>query len=312
MFGIASFVVPSSAIPSHAMLPPGVALAVAAALAFGGYLVAYKRAFADLPATVYVAANEAAALGWYAVIAAVTWPTGEPLVPPGTGLRDGLLVAGVGLAAGAATLVSIRAFKLGEVSYVAPLNKLVPVFVLPLELLVLAERLGPLQVVGVLVATAAIYVANYEGGGALAPFRRAAGYTPARLALGGAVLFAVADVGTRAALSTTALVPQAVALATLVGVTLVSLPFAASRLPESGLRESLPGLVALAAVFAVAIHLAVLAFDAAPASVVSPVVNTQAVVAVVLGGLLLGERGLGRRLLAALLAVAGVALIAAG
>ncbi|WP_254821190.1 EamA family transporter [Haloglomus halophilum] len=293
-------------------LPAGVALAVAAALAFGAYLFGYKLAFAHLPATVYVAANELVALGWYALIAAATWPTGEPLVPLGFGLRDGLLITGVGLAAGAATLVSVRAFKLGEVSYVAPLNKLVPAFVLPLELLLLSERLAPLQLGGVLVATAAIYVANYEGGGLLAPFRRAAAYTPARLALAGAVLFAVADVGTRAALSTTDLVPQAVALATFVGVTAVSLPLAVPRARVDALRESLPELVALAALFAVAVHLTVLAFDAAPASVVSPVVNTQAVVAVVLGGLLLREKGFGRRLLAAVLAVVGVALIAVG
>lgn len=293
-------------------LPAGVALAVAAALAFGAYLFGYKLAVAHLPATVYVAANELAALGWYTLIAAATWPAGEPLVPPGFGLRDGLLITGVGFAAGAATLVSVRAFKLGEVSYVAPLNKLVPVFVLPLELVLLSERLGPLQLGGVLVATAAIYVANYEGGGLLAPFRRAAAYTPARLALAGAVLFAVADVGTRAALSTTALTPQAVALATFVGVTVVSLPLALPRARVDDLREALPELVALAALFAVAVHLTVLAFDAAPASVVSPVVNTQAVVAVVLGGVLLGERGFGRRLLAAALAVAGVALIAVG
>jgi drug/metabolite transporter (DMT)-like permease len=293
-------------------LPAGIALAVGAALAFGVYLFAYKRAFADLPATVYVAANEVVALGWYAGIAAVTWPAGEPLVPPGFGLRGAVLVVGVGVAAGAASLVSIRAFKLGEVSYVAPLNNRGPLFVLPLELVLLGERLGPLAVGGVLVATAAIYVANYEGGGALAPFRRAAGYTPARLALAGAVLFAVADVGTRAVLSTTGLVPQAAALATLVGVSLVALPVAAPRVRGSGLRDVLPELVGLAGLFALAVHLTTLAFDAAPASVVSPVVNTQAVVAVVLGGLLLGERGFGRRLLAALLAVAGVALIAAG
>lgn len=295
-----------------AALPAGIGLAVGAALAFGVYLFGYKRAFSHLPATVYVAANEVAALGWYVLLAAATWPAGEPLVPAGFGLRDALLVAGVGVAAGAATLVSVRAFKLGEVSYVAPLNKLVPAFVLPLELVLLSETLGPLQVAGVAVATAAIYVANYEGGGLLAPFRRAAGYTPARLALAGAVLFAVADVGTRAALSTTDLTPQAVALATLVGVTVVALPFAVPRARGSGLRESLPEIVALAALFAVAVHLVVLAFDAAPASVVSPVVNTQAVVAVVLGGVFLRERGLGRRLLAAVLAVAGVALIAAG
>lgn len=302
----------SGLFPTPAALPAGVALAVAAALAFGGYLFAYKRAFAHLPATVYVAANEVAALGWYAVVAAATWPAGEPLLPAGFGLRGWALLAGVGLAAAAATLVSVRAFKLGDVSYVAPLNKLAPAFVLPLELAFLGEHLGTLQVGGVLVATVAIYVANYEGGGPLAPFRRAAAYTPARLALAGAVLFAVADVVTRAALSTTALVPQTVALATFVGVSAVSLPLAAPRLRDSGLRDALPGVVALGALFAVAVHLTVLAFDAAPASVVSPVVNTQAVVAVVLGGLLLRERGFARRLLAALLAVAGVALIAAG
>jgi drug/metabolite transporter (DMT)-like permease len=293
-------------------LPAGVGLGLAAALAFGGYLFAYKRSFAGLPATVYVAANELVALGWYAVIAAATWPTGEPLVPPGFGTREWLLLAGTTLAAGLAALVSIRAFKLGEVSYVAPLNKLVPAFVLPLELALLDERLAPLQVGGIVVVTVAIYVANYEGGGLLAPFRRAAGYTPARLALGGAVLFAVADVGTRAVLSTTDLVPQALALATFVGVSAVAIPFAVPRFDPDGLRGSLPELAGLAALFAVGIHLTILAFDAAPASVVSPVVNTQAVVAVVLGGVLLRERGFGRRLLAALLAVAGVAFIAAG
>jgi drug/metabolite transporter (DMT)-like permease len=293
-------------------LPAGVGLGLAAALAFGGYLFAYKRSFAGLPATVYVAANELVALGWYAVIAAATWPTGEPLVPPGFGTREWLLLAGTTLAAGLAALVSIRAFKLGEVSYVAPLNKLVPAFVLPLELALLDDRLAPLQVGGIVVVTVAIYVANYEGGGLLAPFRRAAGYTPARLALGGAVLFAVADVGTRAVLSTTDLVPQALALATFVGVSAVAIPFAVPRFDPDGLRGSLPELAGLAALFAVGIHLTILAFDAAPASVVSPVVNTQAVVAVVLGGVLLRERGFGRRLLAALLAVAGVAFIAAG
>jgi drug/metabolite transporter (DMT)-like permease len=295
-----------------ASLPPGVGLAIAAALAFGGYLYLYKRWFTGLPATVYVAANEACGLCWYVGIAAVTWPAGRPLVPAGLGGRDWLLVAGVGLAAGAASLVSIRAFKLGDVSYVAPLNKLVPAFVLPLEVALLDERLAGLQVAGVLVATAAIYAANYEGGGVLAPFRRAADYGPARLALAGAVLFACADVATRAALSTTDLAPQAVALATFVGVTLFALPLAAPRLGESDLRAHLPGLAALSGLFALAIHLTTLAFAAAPASVVSPIVNTQAVVAVVLGGLLLGEQGFGRRLVAALLAVAGVALVAVG
>ncbi|HMB51273.1 MAG TPA: EamA family transporter [Natronoarchaeum rubrum] len=49
-----------------------------------------------------------------------------------------------------------------------------------------------------------------------------------------------------------------------------------------------------------------------PASVVSPVVNTQAVVAVVLGSLLLGESHVRTRLAAAGLAVGGIVLITLG
>jgi len=37
-------------------------------------------------------------------------------------------------------------------------------FVLPMEVLLLGEVLAPVQVAGVVVATAAVYVANYEPG----------------------------------------------------------------------------------------------------------------------------------------------------
>uniref|UniRef100_UPI0037429688 EamA family transporter n=1 Tax=Halonotius aquaticus TaxID=2216978 RepID=UPI0037429688 len=55
-----------------------------------------------------------------------------------------------------------------------------------------------------------------------------------------------------------------------------------------------------------------MAFVALPASVVSPVVNTQAVIAVVLGSLLLGEPHPRLRLLAGGLAVVGVVLVSIG
>jgi drug/metabolite transporter (DMT)-like permease len=57
-------------------------------------------------------------------------------------------------------------------------------------------------------------------------------------------------------------------------------------------------------------HVTSLAFTALPASVASPIINTQAVVAVVLGGIVLRESAFGARLLAAGLPVAGVALVA--
>jgi drug/metabolite transporter (DMT)-like permease len=290
----------------------GVLTSIAAAVIFGVYLFVYKRSFDSLPSSVYVATVETAGLAWYGVIAAVTWPAGEPLVPPSLGTGDVAVLVAVCLAIAGANLVSIRAFKLGDVSYVAPLNKLAPAFVLPIEVVLLAASPGPLQTGGLVLAVVAIYVANYEGGGLATPFRRAASYTPARLALVGAVLFALSDVGVRALLSETDLTPQAVALATFAGVALTAIPVAARRVRFDRLRPAVPGITALAAFFAVAVHLKTVSFEVAAASIVSPIVNTQAVIAVLLGGILLREPGLSRRLVAATLAVAGVGLIAVG
>jgi len=294
------------------VLSAGVGSAIGAALVFGVYLFVYKRSFAHLPSTVFVAASNTIALGWYVAIAALTWPAGHSAVPTDATLADGALLVVVCLVVAAANLVSVHAFKLGDVSYVAPLNKLVPAFVLPIELALLAEPLAALQVAGVGLAVAAIYVANYESGGWITPFRRAASYAPARLALAGAVVFAFADVGNRAVLSTTAFTPQALALATFGTVALAATPFAVTRIDGFELRAALPGLVALSALLAVAAHLTLVSFAVAPASVVSPIVNVQAVVAVLLGGLLLNEPGLPRRLAAAVLAIGGIALVAGG
>jgi drug/metabolite transporter (DMT)-like permease len=294
------------------VLQAGVLWSLAAALILGVYLFVYKRSFDGLPSPVYVATVETLGLLWYALIAAVTWPAGEPLVPATFGTGEALLLVGICGAIAGANLVSMEAFKLGDVSYVAPLNKLAPAFVLPFEVALLAAAPGPLQTAGLALAVVAIYVANYEGGGLLVPFRRAAAYLPARLALLGAVLFAVGDVGVRALLSGTDLTPQAVALATFAGVAAVAIPLAYRQARWEQLRPALPGIAALAALFAAGIHLATIAFSVAAASVVSPIVNTQAIVAVLLGGVVLGEEGLSRRLGAAVVAVSGVALIAAG
>jgi uncharacterized membrane protein len=167
------------------MLPPGVATALAAAVLFGVYLYVYKRYFDVLPATVYTAVNETAGFVWYLPIAAVTWPAGTAALPDATTPSDLVLLGAVGVTIAAANLVSIRALKLGDVSYVAPLNKLVPVFVLPVELLLLTTSIGVVQIGGVVLAVTAIYIANYETASMIEPFRRAATYRPARLALGG-------------------------------------------------------------------------------------------------------------------------------
>lgn len=75
-------------------------------------------------------------------------------------------------------------------------------------------------------------------------------------------------------------------------------------------RRDAPKFLAGGALVALGEHLTTVAFAALPASVASPVINTQAIIAVVLGGIVLGERYFRIRLVAALLAVVGVGMIA--
>ena len=113
-----------------------------------------------------------------------------------------LLEAGPGIALivvanSLAYVAFIRAIDIGEISYVTPIGKIVPVFVLPMEILLLGELLTPLQLAGVALATVAVYVANFQGGAWIEPIRRAAHSRAAQFALLSTALFAIGDVGRR-------------------------------------------------------------------------------------------------------------------
>ncbi|MFC7156706.1 EamA family transporter [Halomarina halobia] len=283
--------------------------AVLAALLFGAYLVLYKRYFGTYPTMPYMVGVYGSALAWYLPIGVITWPDGRALAGTVTSPEAlGALVAAA-LLTGVAVAVSLLAVNRGEVSYVAPLNKLVPLFVLPIEVLALGQHLGPLQVVGVLVATAGVYLANYHSGALLAPFRRALTYPPAQLALFGAALFGVVDVTKRVLLQELALPVPLVVWLGLLGILAVSLPLGRRRF-DALPRRAYPGIVAMGLLVAVVNHTTALAFQTIPASVASPIINAQAVVAVVLGGLLLDEGAFPQRLAASVLAAVGVGLVA--
>ncbi|WP_435186067.1 EamA family transporter [Halobellus sp. EA9] len=296
-------------------LGPGVAYSVVAAFVWGTYIFVLKRYFRGYPGTVLTAGINAAALAWYLPLVTLrsralrTAP--DPASLGAAALADpfgtAVLVATV-LSTAAAFLAFLRAIDVGEVSYVAPISKVVPVFVLPIEVLFLHQRLTPLQVAGVAVATLAVYVANYRSGPLLAPLRKAASSRAAQLALASAACYAISDVGKRVVLQELS-VPLSLWVPTaLGGVLLVVLPLAAREWVP--LRGDLPKFVLAGAGVALGEHVTALAFSAAPASIASPIINTQAVVAVVLGGLVLREEAFGTRLVAAGLAVAGVGLIA--
>jgi len=102
----------------------------------------------------------------------------------GIGVRGAVILAGTaGCQRLSALFVFYKGLALGEVSYVAPISKIVPVFVLPLEVVFLDQQLSAIHVIGVGVATGAVYVANYRRGSLLDPLRRLRQSKAALLAL---------------------------------------------------------------------------------------------------------------------------------
>ena len=289
----------------------GIGLALAAAFVFGGYLVAIKRYFSHYPSTLYIALVNAAALPWAVGIGVVTVPSGGYL-PASLSTLGVAVLLGTGVFTAVALLAFFRAIRIGEVSYVAPLSKLVPVFVLPLEVLLLSQQLSALQVGGVVVATAAVYVANYRSDGLFTPFRRAATNRAAQFALLSAATFGVVDLGKRVVVQELAIPPGTFVPVSIATVLVVVAPFALRERGAVPVRDDLVALVGMGLLAAVGQHLTAIAFDTLPASIVSPLVNTQAVIAVVFGSLLLGESHFRTRLIAAALAVGGIALITLG
>lgn len=286
----------------------GLGFAIVAAFVWGFYIYVLKRSFSGYPPAALTVLINAFAIAWYTPIL-LTRTERSAVAFDGFGLLEFGVIALTIVSTAAAFVLFLRAIAQGDVSYVTPINKVVPMFVLPLEILFLGQFLTPLQVAGVVVATLAVYVANYDPGGFFRPFVKAARSRPAQLALVSAMCYAVGDVGKRVALQEFA-VPETLWVPLLLsGVAVVLLP-SAVRSPPTGVREDIPELALAGAIVALGEHLTTLAFALLPASIASPVINTQAIVAVVLGGILLGERYFRIRLVAAVLAVVGVTLIA--
>ncbi|WP_276282058.1 DMT family transporter [Halorussus caseinilyticus] len=291
------------------MVELGIWYATISALLWGGYLFGLKRYFSGYPPAVVIVAANVAGVAWYlpvVLLRPADGPVAGELTPSALAL-----VAFVLLASAAAYLALLYALSAGDVSYVAPLGKLVPAFTLPLEVVLVGERLAPSQVVGVGFATLAVYLANYQRTGLLAPIRRAATNRPAQLALGSAALYGAVDVGTRVLLQGVGVRSDVWVLVYTGGVAAVLLPIAVRQWPDE-FASAAPKFAVLGAVVAVATHTMTQAFAVLPASVVSPILNTQAIVAVVLGGLLLGEDRFALRLVAGAVAIVGISLIALG
>lgn len=312
----------------------GVAYALLAGITWGVVLYARKRYFADVHSATFMSLTFGCAALWYApvslagtfggggdgAVAATAPATGSATPTTGAATTTGAAVSAVDAGAVLATIALLalglyllfQAIDAGDVSYVAPVAKITPVFVVPIEVVLLAEFLTPLQVAGVVVVTAAVYLANYEAGGLLEPLRRAVTYRPGQLAIASALVLALLNVSQRVVLQELAVVPTTWIGVKLAGTALLLAPLGWRRVDPAALRPRTiaPRVLALGAVLAVGEHCIGQAFALVSASVASPMVSVQSIVAVLLGGFLLGEGHLRLRLGAAVTAVAGIALVA--
>jgi len=287
----------------------GITYAGLAALLYGTSLFVRKRWFADYPASVFLLVTYALSLVLYSpVVIANDEPflaTSDPVTVLGP-------MGAVTAVTAFALMLLFRAIRIGDVSYVSPISKIIPVFVLPLEVGLLGQQLSALQVGGVVVATVAIYVANWQGTTLLAPFKRVGRSRSAQLALLSAATFAIVDVGKRVLMQELAIAPTTYIPLMFVGVAALVGPLTIrARWPDEWWRD-LPLFVFTALIIAIANHVVLLAFQRLPASIVSPVVNGQAVVAVILGAVFLKESHLRARLAATVLAIAGITMISVG
>jgi len=286
----------------------GLAFAAIAAVGWGVVLYASKRYFAEFHSATFMSLVFGCAALWYAPVG-VAGALSTDTVATATPWTVGVVAGTVGVLT-LGLFVLFWAISMGDVSYVAPVGKLTPVFVVPIEVVLLNEHLTPLQVTGVVVATVAVYVANYERGTVWLPLWRAVTYRPGQLALASAVILAVLDVSQRYVLQELAVESTVWIGLKLAGAALLLAPLGWRRTDRAAVRGALPQFLALGAVLALAEHFIGLAFAVLPASIASPVVATQALVAVLLGGVLLREGHFRLRLAAAVTAVAGITLVA--
>lgn len=290
-------------------LGAGSTYALGSALVWGTFLFYFKRQFDGYPSTVALVLTSSFGIACYLPVTAYAVWSGAPLVPPSFGAVTALFVVITVALFALALLTFYHAVNRGAVSLVSPISKIHPVFVVPVELLLLGTHVSSLQALGIVLATSAVYLANYSGDGLLVPVRKLATYRPAQFGLVSAVLMALVNVSQRMLLYDLSVTPEVWVVVKNGGVALLLAPVAVRRWSVD-VRGNLRTFVVAGLFIATGEHLVALAYANVPASVAAPLISLQAIVAVVLGGVLLDEDDFGSRLVAALVAMLGIAFVA--
>ena len=288
----------------------GIVYGLMAATAIGLSSFIYKNYLSQYSVLVYVTITYFWAFIWYIVLVSFIRPqtTVSFTFTPTSVVLLSFVVITMALGVG----FSIRAVKLGELSYVAPLYNLVPLFVLPLEVILLQQTFTAAELTGILCATAAVYVVNYNSSSVIAPFTAVIDRRPAGLALASAGFFALTDLSKRVTLQEIAVPPSVLAAAVFLGMVVCMAPFAIQQWSRSviTIRSNLLLFATTGALVSIGEYAVVLTFASLPASLASPLISFQSVIAVVLGGVVLQETEFRRRIVASFLLLLSVALIA--
>lgn len=253
----------------------------------------------------------------FAVVFFVACGAGALLLPPalasGAAPREGFwpaLVASGTINAVAALLIA-RAVHRSDLSLVAPLKSLTPLFMLGTAPLLIGEYATPVGVAGVVVIVAGAYLLSEpEDSGILAPYRALFQDAGAREMLVVAVIFSVSAVVDKVGVQASGPFTWAAALNLFVAAAVgpvVLIRRATRGVPLlAGARRDVAG---AAAVTAVALAAQMAAITMTAAAYVIAVKRTSVLFAVLAGGVFFQERATRRRAVAAIIMIAGFALV---
>ena len=290
------------------VLGAGTSYALGSALVWGTFLFYFKRHFNDYPSTVALVLTSSFGIACYFPVTAYAVWSGAPLLPPSFHATEVVFVVVTIVLFALALLTFYHAVGTGAVSVVSPISKIHPVFVVPVELFLLGTHMSPLHMFGIVLATFAVYLVNYSGDGLFVPIQKLVTYRPAQLGLLSAILMALVNVSQRMLLHDLSFTPQVWVVIKNGGVALLLAPIAFRRWSVD-VRENLDTFVIAGLFIAIGEHLVALAYANVPASVAAPLISLQAIVAVVLGGVLLNEDNFRTRLVAALVAIFGIVFV---
>lgn len=201
----------------------------------------------------------------------------------------------------------------GELSIVMPLSVLSPAFALVVEAILYGDRPAVLPLLGVLAIVAgafALHATRRESW--WTPFIRLGSDAAARKMLIATLAWGVAASADRGGVRASSAITYAITVHSVIAVLLLPLLIRAGRAQASLAGRSWRALVPPTLWGATMIVLQMVAMEDASAAMVIALKRLAALIAVLLGAFMFGERGWGRRLIASALMVTGAIMIGVG